>query len=108
MMSSEQESSAASTFHRPNIDFNETATKSTTGYKRLLERSKDNPLLPIGLTGTALMVAYGFYNYKNRGDVSTSLYMMKLRVKAQSVVVGLLTISVAYSMIDQFILKKKD
>lgn len=52
-----------------------------------------------GITGCIGAVIYGIYNYRNRGAMSTSVYLMHLRVKAQGMVVGSLTIGVAYNII---------
>ena len=56
----------------------------------------------LGVLGTLAMVGYGFYDYKNRGNMSTSVYIMQYRVKAQSVVVGALTLGVTYSLLKDY------
>lgn len=43
-------------------------------------------------------LGYGFYKYKHRGNMSTSVYLMHLRVQAQSMVVGAMTVGVAYTL----------
>jgi hypothetical protein len=45
------------------------------------------------------MLGYCVYNYKNRGAMSTSVYVMQTRVMAQAVVVGAMTVGVTYSII---------
>lgn len=59
-----------------------------------------------GIVGTALAVAYGAYNYKNKGSMSSSVYLTKLRVKAQGVIVGVLTLGVLGTMVNEYVLKK--
>lgn len=43
-------------------------------------------------------VGYGVYMYKNKGKMSTSVYLMQLRVGAQGAAVGALTLGLAYTM----------
>lgn len=64
-----------------------------------MRKIKESPFMPIGITGCIGAVIYGIYNYRNRGGMSTSVYLMHLRVKAQGMVVGSLTIGVAYNII---------
>ena len=45
----------------------------------------------------AAAVGYGIYGYKNRGPMSTSRYIMRLRVVAQSCVVGAILVGVGYA-----------
>lgn len=52
----------------------------------------------IGLAGFAGVVAFGAYNYKNRGTMATSMYLMQLRVAAQGTVVGTLGIGLIYQI----------
>lgn len=66
---------------------------------KLMRKIKESPFMPIGITGCIGAVIYGIYNYRNRGAMSTSVYLMHLRVKAQGMVVGSLTIGVAYNII---------
>ena len=54
------------------------------------------------------MVGYGAYSYRHRGNQSTSVFLMHLRVKAQSMVVGAMTIGVAASLINELYFQKKD
>jgi len=53
------------------------------------------------------MIGYGFYDYKNRGSMSTSVFVMQYRVKAQSVIVGALTLGVTYSVIRDYLKKRE-
>ena len=52
-----------------------------------------------GIFGTLVMIAYGVKEYKNRGNMSTSMYIMRYRVIAQSMVVGAMTIGVTYQLV---------
>lgn len=66
---------------------------------KFIEKAKKEPFVPIGIAGTLAMIGYGIYDYKNRGGMSTSVYVMQYRVKAQSVVVGALALGVTYSVL---------
>lgn len=59
----------------------------------------------IGVLSVA--VAYGVYMFKNKGKMSTSVYLMHLRVGAQGAAVASLTAGLIYTMINDRILKKK-
>lgn len=54
----------------------------------------------------AAAVGYGVYSYRNKGNMSTSVYLMQLRVGAQGAAVGVLTIGLLYAMTSQYLLKK--
>ena len=54
------------------------------------------------------MGIHGAYNYKNRGKMSTSVYLMHLRVRAQSMVVGALVLGIGYSVVKNMFFDKKE
>lgn len=64
-------------------------------------------LFILGLAGLVIACGVGAYKYKHRGAMSTSVFLMQLRVAAQGAVVSCLTLGLAYSMIDEYILNKK-
>jgi len=55
---------------------------------------------------------YGAYKYKHRGNMSTSVFLMQLRVGAQGTVVACLTAGIAYALYKDYFMKpdevKKD
>lgn len=61
----------------------------------------------IGMAGFLGVAALGLYNYKNRGKVSTSVYLMQLRVAAQGTVVGAMCLGLIYSMATKYYFNKK-
>lgn len=67
--------------------------------QKLSEKAKREPFVPLGIAGTLAMLGYCAYNYKNRGTMSTSVYVMQTRVMAQAVIVGAMTLGVTYTMI---------
>lgn len=64
-------------------------------------------LFILGLAGLVIACGVGAYKYKHRGAMSTSVFLMQLRVAAQGAVVSCLTLGLAYSMIDEYIINKK-
>ncbi|ELT95581.1 hypothetical protein CAPTEDRAFT_174895 [Capitella teleta] len=81
------------TDQRPNID-DEVVHKKT-----FMDKCLDQPFVPLGILGTLGMLGYGAVNFKNRGSMSTSVYLMHLRVKAQSMVVGAMALGVSYALL---------
>ncbi|XP_072935674.1 HIG1 domain family member 1A, mitochondrial-like [Epargyreus clarus] len=78
---------------KPVFDYHE----ETQGEK-LARKSKESPFMVIGIAGLAAAVGYGAYSYKNRGAMSTSVFLMQFRVVAQGVAVGALTAGMAYTL----------
>ncbi|XP_030759918.1 HIG1 domain family member 1B-like isoform X2 [Sitophilus oryzae] len=70
---------------------------------RLSRKSKESPMFPIAIGVCTLAVAYGAYAYKNKGKMSTSVYLMQLRVGAQGAAIGALTLGMLYTMYKQHI-----
>lgn len=59
-----------------------------------------------GLAGFVAAGIIGAYKYKNRGTMSTSVFLMQLRVAAQGTVVGALTLGLGYSMANEYLFNK--
>eukprot|EP00914_Ancora_sagittata_P009812 GHVO01018636.1.p1 GENE.GHVO01018636.1~~GHVO01018636.1.p1 ORF type:complete len:102 (+),score=15.49 GHVO01018636.1:64-369(+) len=78
---------------RPDID-NVVVPKKT-----FMDKCMDQPFVPLGILGTMGMLGYGAVNFKNKGQMSTSVYLMHLRVKAQSMVVGAMALGVTYALL---------
>ncbi|CAM9356903.1 unnamed protein product [Lampetra planeri] len=72
---------------------------------RLLRKTKENPLVPLGLAGCAAAAAYGIYTLRTRGNRKMSVHLIHTRVAAQGLVVGAMTLGVLYSMYKEYILK---
>uniref|UniRef100_A0A1L8E0J0 Putative hig1 domain family member 1a mitochondrial n=1 Tax=Nyssomyia neivai TaxID=330878 RepID=A0A1L8E0J0_9DIPT len=70
---------------------------------KLARKSKEAPFMPIGIAGFLAAVGYGAYKYRHRGTMSTSVFLMQLRVAAQGTVVGALTIGLAYTMAREYL-----
>lgn len=74
---------------------------------RLARKSKDSPFMIIGLIGLAAACAIGAYKFKSKGKMSTSVFLMQLRVAAQGTVVVALTAGLAYQLARDHIFKDK-
>ncbi|XP_060519801.1 HIG1 domain family member 1A, mitochondrial-like [Cylas formicarius] len=70
-----------------------------TQSEKLARKTKETPFFPIAIGICALVVGYGAYAFKNKGKMSTSVYLMHLRVGAQGAAVGSLTLGLIYTMI---------
>ncbi|XP_063374134.1 HIG1 domain family member 1A, mitochondrial-like [Cydia splendana] len=66
--------------------------------EKLARKSKESPFMIIGLGGLAAAVGMGAYQYKRRGAMSTSVFLMQFRVIAQGAAVGALTAGMAYTL----------
>lgn len=73
-----------------------------------VRKARESPSMLIGLAGLAIVCGVGAYKYKHRGAMSTSVFLMQLRVAAQGTVVGALSLGLAYTMANEYIFKKKD
>ncbi|XP_041974074.1 HIG1 domain family member 1A, mitochondrial [Aricia agestis] len=72
---------------------------------KLARKSKDSPFMIIGIVGLIGVCGLGVYKYKNRGKMSTSVYLMQLRVAAQGTVVAALTIGLGYQLANKYLFK---
>lgn len=63
---------------------------------------------PTGLAGLTLACLYGAYKFKHRGTMSTSVFLMQLRVAAQGTVVACLSAGIGYSLFRDYVLKSDE
>uniref|UniRef100_A0A6M2DKX9 Protein with signal anchor n=1 Tax=Xenopsylla cheopis TaxID=163159 RepID=A0A6M2DKX9_XENCH len=75
---------------------------------KLSRKIKESPFMVAGLLGLVGVCAVGAYKYRTKGEMSTSIFLMQLRVAAQGTVVSALTIGLAYSMVKKYVFDKKD
>uniref|UniRef100_A0A182K180 HIG1 domain-containing protein n=1 Tax=Anopheles christyi TaxID=43041 RepID=A0A182K180_9DIPT len=68
---------------------------------KLARKARESPFMPIGIAGLVAVCAIGAYKYKHRGAMSTSVFLMQLRVAAQGTVVSALSIGLAYTMANE-------
>lgn len=74
---------------------------------RLVRKSKEAPIFPIAIGGLVAAVAFGAYKFNKRGKMSPSVFLMQLRVGAQGVAVGALTVGLVVTMANQYFSNKK-
>ncbi|XP_014666176.1 PREDICTED: HIG1 domain family member 1A, mitochondrial-like [Priapulus caudatus] len=70
--------------------------------EKAFRKFKSDPIVPLGMLGFFGMATYGIREFKNRGNMPASVYLMHLRVKAQSIVVGAMTLAVGYHLMKDF------
>ncbi|KOB51771.1 Uncharacterized protein OBRU01_27266, partial [Operophtera brumata] len=58
------------------------------------------------IAGCLAAVGYGGWAYKNRGAMSTSVFLMQFRVIAQGAAVGAITAGMAYTLYNNHFNKK--
>ncbi|KAM8705682.1 hypothetical protein ACLKA7_010049 [Drosophila subpalustris] len=73
---------------------------------KLAKKAKESPFMLIGIAGFIAAGAIGAYKYRHRGTMSTSVFLMQLRVAAQGTVVGCLTLGLGYQMAKEYIFDK--
>jgi len=72
-----------------NPDYWQPSHDEISDQEKFISKAKKDPFIPIGFVGLLGALGYGVYAYKSRGPaMTTSRYLMRLRVVAQSMVVG--------------------
>jgi len=80
-----------------------------SGTEKLIQRSKKEPFIPLGLAAGLGVVGYGVYSYKNRSAAFTlSRYVVRLRVLAQGTVLTAILAGVGYTTVKDLLNKKSD
>lgn len=74
---------------------------------KLSRKVKESPFMLVGIAGFVAAGLIGAYKYRNRGSMSTSVFLMQLRVAAQGTVVGCLTAGLAYTMAKEYLLHEE-
>ncbi|XP_057294146.1 HIG1 domain family member 1A, mitochondrial-like [Hydractinia symbiolongicarpus] len=73
-----------------------------TDREKFISKAKKDPFVPIGFVGLLGALGYGVYAYKTRGPaMTTSRYLMRLRVIAQSMVVGSIILGVGITQLNK-------
>ncbi|XP_054448937.1 HIG1 domain family member 1B [Pteronotus mesoamericanus] len=71
--------------------------------ERLLRKTRESPLVPIGLGGCLVVAAYRIYRLKARGSTKMSIHLIHTRVAAQACAVGAIMLGAVYTMYRDFI-----
>ncbi|KAJ8672782.1 hypothetical protein QAD02_004042 [Eretmocerus hayati] len=75
----------------------------------VINQFKTKPFVMAGIIGMVGALGLGYRRYKTQGYlVSPSLFIMQLRVAAQSAVVGCLMCGMIYNTLDKHYLSKKE
>ncbi|XP_026726373.1 HIG1 domain family member 1A, mitochondrial-like [Trichoplusia ni] len=88
---------------KPVFDYHEESQS-----EKLARKTKESPFMILGIAGCLGSVAYGAYAYKNRGAMSTSVFLMQFRVIAQGTAVGALCAGMAYTLYNNHFNKPKE
>ncbi|XP_012260212.2 HIG1 domain family member 1A, mitochondrial-like [Athalia rosae] len=78
-----------------------------TAGEKLSRKMRESPFVVAGVVGLMAACGHGAYKYKHRGAMSTSVYLMQLRVTAQGILIGCITVGMAWSMFNQLLKHKK-
>ncbi|XP_006045624.1 HIG1 domain family member 1B [Bubalus kerabau] len=73
--------------------------------EKLLRKTRESPLVPIGLGGCLLVAAYRIYRLKARGSTKMSIHLIHTRVAAQACAVGAIMLGAVYTMYRDYIKK---
>ena len=69
---------------------------------KLISKMKKDPFIPAGVLGSLGVIGYSIYAYKNRGPaMNLNRYLMRLRVMAQSSIVGAIILGIAWQSINK-------
>lgn len=73
---------------------------------KMAKHAKRNPFLMAGFASFIGACAYGVHQFKKRGNVPISVYILQYRVIAQSSVIGCLTVGMLYHLVNDQILNR--
>ncbi|KAM6174322.1 HIG1 domain family member 1B [Erethizon dorsatum] len=66
--------------------------------EKLLRKSRESPLVPVGLAACLGVAAYRIHRLKARGSTKLSIHLIHTRVAAQACAVGAILLGTVYSM----------
>ena len=76
--------------------------------EKLMRKTKESPFMVLAIAGCLGAVGYGGWAYKNRGTMSTSVFLMQFRVIAQGTAVGALCAGMVYTLYNNHFNKPKE
>jgi len=87
--------SSTTTEAKKNPEYWKPSNDEISDKEKFISKAKKDPFVPLGFVGLLGAIGYGVYAYKSRGPaMTTSRYLMRLRVVAQSMVVGSIVVGV--------------
>ncbi|XP_037671036.1 HIG1 domain family member 1A, mitochondrial-like [Choloepus didactylus] len=96
----------SSTNHATNTDVSLSSYDEDEG-STLIQKAREAPSVPIGMTGFAAIAAYGLYKLKSRGNTKMSVHLIHMHVAAQGFAVGAVTLGMGYSLYREYWVKPK-
>ncbi|KAM5274095.1 HIG1 domain family member 1B [Ctenodactylus gundi] len=66
--------------------------------EKFLRKTRESPLVPIGLGGCLVVAAYRISRLKSRGSTKMSIHLIHTRVAAQACAVGAIMLGAVYTM----------
>uniref|UniRef100_A0A8C3VUG8 HIG1 hypoxia inducible domain family member 1B n=1 Tax=Catagonus wagneri TaxID=51154 RepID=A0A8C3VUG8_9CETA len=66
--------------------------------EKFLRKTRQSPLVPVGLGGCLVVAAYRIYRLKARGSTKMSIHLIHTRVAAQACAVGAIMLGAVYTM----------
>ena len=83
------------------VDFDESQSQ------RLARKAKESPFMLAGIAGLAAVCGLGVHKFKSRGEMSPSVYLMRLRVAASGTIVAACAIGVTLQMSKDYLFNQK-
>lgn len=71
--------------------------------KKFLRKTRESPLVPVGVAGCLVIAAYRIYRLKARGSTKLSIHLIHTRVAAQACAVGAIMLGAMYTMYRDYI-----
>ncbi|XP_058558937.1 HIG1 domain family member 1B isoform X1 [Neofelis nebulosa] len=71
--------------------------------EKFLRKTRESPLVPVGLGGCLAVAAYRIYRLKARGSTKMSIHLIHTRVAAQACAVGAVLLGAVYTMYRDYI-----
>ncbi|XP_002827469.2 HIG1 domain family member 1B [Pongo abelii] len=71
--------------------------------EKLLRKTRESPLVPIGLGGCLVVAAYRTYRLRSRGSTKMSIHLIHTRVAAQACAVGAIMLGAVYTMYSDYV-----
>jgi len=75
---------------------------------KFMNKAKENPLVPAGIVGGLIALAYSAFKFKSRGNTKMSVYLIHTRVAAQGAVVGAMTLACVYQIFQEYVWTDKN
>ncbi|XP_011314422.1 HIG1 domain family member 1A, mitochondrial-like [Fopius arisanus] len=74
-----------------------------------IRKLKHDPFLLVGIAGFCGTLLVGAYKYKHRPkNMGTGLFLVQLRVAAQSAIIGSLSVGMVYGMLTKYVFKTEE